>query len=280
MPTHHTTPVQQLVRSELRGDVMLILMADSTRRNALSVALVSELIDTIRWSRTVGARAVVIGSAERAFCAGADIRDMLESGWLDPQPSSTAPLTPPDLFAEIERDSRPILAAVDGMALGGGVELCLACDLVLAGPSASFMFPELALGVLPNTALARLPHLIGARAAADLILTRRRIDAAEAFRLGLVNELVSGPDALERCLAMAQDIVARVPPVALGAAKRLLKGATDWPAISAMLAEMDPAEWREGVTAFLDKRTPDYRPFWQASVGTVQQATRMNKEIV
>ena len=163
MQNNEIKPVERLVRTEQRGDVLLILMADSARRNALSVALATELIEVVRWSRGAGARAVVIASAEKAFCAGADIRDMLDSGWLDPGAGADAGVTPPDVFAEIESDHRPILAAVNGMALGGGVELCLACDLVVAGESASFMFPELALGVLPNTALARLPYLIGAR---------------------------------------------------------------------------------------------------------------------
>ncbi|MES2258183.1 MAG: enoyl-CoA hydratase/isomerase family protein [Pseudomonadota bacterium] len=282
---------ERLVRTELRGDVMLVLMADSARRNALSVALVSELIEVIRWSRGAGARALVIASAEKAFCAGADIRDMLDSGWLDPRSGVdtgvaadvesraaadvSATVTPPDLFEVIERDERPILAAVDGMALGGGVELCLACDLLIAGDSASFMFPELALGVLPNTALARLPNLIGARAAADLILTRRRIDAAEAFRLKLVNEVVAGPGAVERALAVAADIVARVPPTALAAAKRILHAGPDWGAIRSMLGEMDPDEWKEGVTAFLDKRSPDYQRFWEGRIDAGAQADKV-----
>ena len=164
------------------------------------------------------------------------------------------------------------------MALGGGVELCLACDLVVAGESASFMFPELALGVLPNTALARLPYLIGARAAADLILTRRRIDATEALRLGLVNELGPGPDTVERAVAKAQEIVSHVPPTALAAAKRILHTGLDWVAIRSMLGEMDPDEWREGVTSFLEKRSPDYLRFWESRVGALQLALNANKK--
>ena len=256
-------PMKRLIQTERRGDVMLVRLADSARRNALSVALVSELVDVLRCSRGAGVRALVLASAEKAFCAGADIRDMLNSGWLDAQPGSDPGVTPLDLFEAIENDDRPIIAAVNGLALGGGVELCLACDLVFAGQSASFMFPELAFGVLPNTALARLPGLIGARAAADLILTRRRIDAGEALRLKLVTELVVGSDVVEFAVARALEIVSHVPPTALGAAKRILHAGPNWVSIRSMLGEMDSDEWREGVTAFVEKRPPDFRRFWE-----------------
>ena len=254
-----------LVSTQRRGDVALICMADSARRNALSVPLVTQLIAALLASKKDGARAVVIASKEKAFCAGADIRDMLESGWLDGGSGENSSVTPLDLFEAIENDSRPVISAVDGLALGGGVELCLACDLVIASGSASFMFPELALGVLPNTALARLPQLIGARAAAGLILTRRRIDSAEALRLGLINTLVDGADAAEAALELAADIVANVPPTAFSAAKRSLRGGTAWTKVRAILAEMDTNEWREGTTAFVEKRRPDYERFWQQS---------------
>lgn len=253
----------ELVNTQLRGDVALITMADAPRRNALSVALVTQLIAALRASRQDGTRAVVIASREKAFCAGADIRDMLANGWLDGESGDNSLVTPPDLFEAIENDSRPVIAAVDGLALGGGVELCLACDLVIASGSASFMFPELALGVLPNTALARLPELIGARAAAGLILTRRRIDSAEALRLGLINTLVDGADAADTALALAADIVANVPPTAFSAAKRSLRRGLDWTTTRELLDKMDPDEWREGTTAFVEKRSPDYERFWR-----------------
>ena len=251
-----------LIEVERRGPVALIWLADATRRNALSVPLVTQMLAALATSRSDGARAVVLASREKAFCAGADIRDMLESGWLEAGPIGTSSLTPPDLFAAIEGDGRPVIAAVDGLALGGGVELCLACDLVIAASTASFMFPELGLGVLPNTALARLPELIGVRAAADLILTRRRIDAAAAVELGLVSRLVEGTSAVDQAVATACDIVTGAPPSAIAAAKRHLRRGADWAAIRSTLADMDGAEWREGTSAFVEKRRPDYERFW------------------
>ncbi|MEG3126121.1 enoyl-CoA hydratase/isomerase family protein [Sphingomonas sp. GB1N7] len=251
-----------LVNVERRDAVSVIWLTDAARRNALSVALVTQLLDALATSRSDGARAVVLASREKAFCAGADIRDMLESGWLDAKPGEEGAPTPPDLFAAIEADGRPIIAAVDGLALGGGVELCLSCDLVVASPTASFMFPELGLGVLPNTALARLPELVGVRAATDLILTRRRIDAAEALRLGIVSAVADGASAVDHAVATARDIVGGSPPTALAAAKRYLRRGRDWPAIRLVLADMDAAEWREGTTAFVEKRPPQYDRFW------------------
>ena len=257
-----------LVEIERRDHLAILWMIDSARRNALSVALVTQLIDALRSTKADGARGVVIASREKAFCAGADIRDMLENGWLDAGPGTVAHVTPPDLFQAIENEARPVVAAVDGLALGGGVELCLACDLVFAAASASFMFPELGLGVLPNTALARLPELIGARAAAGLILTRRRIDAAEAARLGLVNIAVEAPSAVEEAVATCRNIIDNTPPVAFAAAKRTLRGGRDWGGIRSILAEIDPTEWREGTSAFLEKRRPEYEQFWNRAVGT------------
>ena len=254
---------EQLVATERRGHVLVVWLADAARRNALSSSLVAQTLAVLQSSRSEGVRALVIGSRQKAFCAGADIGDMLSSGWLEAVPGAQAGPTPPQLFEAIEADERPVLAAVDGAALGGGVELCLACDLVYAAPPAWFMFPELGLGVLPNTALARLPALVGARAAAELILTRRRIDAAEALRLGLLNEVVDCASAVERAVAVAEGLVEHTPPTALAAAKRHLRRAPDWRLIHAMLADMDAAEWREGTTAFVEKRAPDYQRFWK-----------------
>lgn len=257
-----TTSAGLLVRLEMRGQVAVVWLDDTQRRNALSTQLTLDLIEALALSRQEGARAVVLASKQKGFCAGADIRDMLESRWLEAT-SLHDTRTPPDLFEAIEADPRLIVVAVDGFAIGGGVELCLVCDLVVAGNGASFMFPELGLGVLPNTAIARLPRMVGLRAAAELIFTRRRIDAAEALRLGLVSTLAGDEGAVERAVMLAQAICSSVPPTALTAAKRNLARGLEWAGIHAMLADMDSAEWREGTAAFVEKRTPDYEPFWR-----------------
>ena len=251
------------LRFETHGHVGLALLDDEPRRNVLSRALVREVLDVLEASRLEHVRAVVIGSSSAVFCAGADIGEMLGQDWqtwIHPQRDQPTPL---DLFEAIESDPRPIIAAVNGMAIGGGVELTLACDLVLAGANASFMLPELAHGAIPNTAMARLPALIGARAARDLILTRRRVGADEALHLGLVNRLVDEP-LHDAAIAVAAAIVA-APPGAIAAAKHGIARTPDWPTIRRLLGSMKPDEFNEGFAAFMEKRRPDFDAHWARS---------------
>jgi enoyl-CoA hydratase/carnithine racemase len=256
-----------LVTLECRGPVGVILLNDAGRRNALSTAIVEGVLDALAESRRSGAHAIVLASSQPAFCAGADIREMLESGWLEVGSreigkTHARPPTPLDLFAALEAESRPVLAAVDGLALGGGVELLLSCDLILAGGNASFALPEIGLGVIPNTAIARLPELVGSRVALDLMLTRRRIDAAEALRIGLISQLVEGEPVLDRTVAVAAAIVEGAPPAAVAAVKRGVARGRSWAEIGALLGSMNRAEWEEGFSAFLARRKPDYSRFW------------------
>jgi enoyl-CoA hydratase/carnithine racemase len=253
-----------LVTLERRGDVGVILLNDAARRNALSVKIVTDILDALTESRKAGMRAVVIASSQPAFCAGADIREMLEVGWLEAKGGDAgATLSPPDLFQALEAETRPVIAAVDGLALGGGVELVLSCDLALAGAKARFALPEIGLGVIPSTAIARLPELVGSRVALELMLTRRRIDAAEALRIGLINQVVEDEAVLGRAVALAESIVEGAPPDAVAAVKRGVGRGRDWNAIHTLLATMARAEWEEGLSAFLDKRKPDYARFWE-----------------
>lgn len=250
---------------ERHGTVAVIVLDDAARRNALSTGLVSGVLAALTESLRDGMRAVVLASRQPAFCAGADIREMLETDWLETGPRDAgAPPTPLDLFAALEAETRPVVAAVDGLALGGGVELLLCCDLVFATARASFALPEISLGVIPNTAMARLPSIVGPRAALDLILTRRRFDAAEAFRLGLVSRVVEQGDLLGAAVQQAEAIVTGAPPGAIAAVKRGLDRGPDWPAITALLNTMRRDEWAVGLSAFLEKRRPDYDHFWSA----------------
>jgi len=207
-------------------------------------------------------RAIVIASTEKAFCAGADLKDILDTGWLTSVSTSPGIITPLKLFEALQRDTRPIVAAVGGLALGGGVEMLLCCDLVVASSDASFAFPELGLGVIPNTALALLPAMIGRRAAADLILTRRRFPADEAYRLGLVGKIVPTAELLDRSISLAQGIVEQAPPTAIAAAKQALARPVDWDSIRGLLALMNEDEWNEGLGAFRNKKPASYERFW------------------
>jgi enoyl-CoA hydratase/carnithine racemase len=247
------------VQFSLRGHVGLITMQDAEHFNALSPPQVDAFLSALKGSGQ--ARALVIVSAAKHFCAGADIKEFLKGDLLDP--SREAPATSPvNLFRALIDDPRPIIAAVDGLAMGGGVELTLSCDLVLVTDKARFALPELGLGLVPRTALARLPEIVGRRKALELILTRRRLTADEAVALGLANQKVE--NALEAAVKLAEEIIS-APPAAIAAVKRNLGRVPpgDWQAIHALLAHLDPAEWREGLTAFAEKRTPDFDRFWK-----------------
>jgi len=253
--------MSERVQFSLRGHVGLLTMCDAEHFNALSPPQVRAMLDALNESKA--ARALVIASSAKHFCAGADIKEFLKGELLDP--NRPAPVTSPvNLFRALTDDPRPVIAAVDGLAMGGGVELTVSCDLVLASEKARFALPELGLGLVPRTALARLPEIIGRRKALELILTRRRLSADEAVAIGLVNQRVDSTGLLDAAVKMAQEIIA-APPGAIAAVKRTLGRvpAGDWAGIHALLAHLDPAEWREGLTAFAEKRTPDFEPFWK-----------------
>lgn len=244
----------------LRGHVGVLTMGDAEHFNALSPLQVSAFLAAMERSRSEGARALVIVSSVKHFCAGADVKAFLKGELLDP--TRAAPATSPvNLFRALIDDPRPVIAGVDGLAMGGGVELTLSCDLVLATDKARFALPEIGLGLIPRTALARLPEVVGRRKALELILTRRRLDAAEALALGLVNRIVENTDA---AVALAEEIIA-APPGAIAAVKRNLGRVSpdDWHGVHGLLAHLRPEEWREGLTAFSEKRAPDYERFWK-----------------
>jgi enoyl-CoA hydratase/carnithine racemase len=234
------------------------------RRNALSTDLLAKTLDALEETRSLAARAVVVTGSPPAFCAGANVDDLLTRGWMESDPSGP---TPYDLFAAIESDPRPVIAAVNGAALGGGFELCLCCDLVLASDAATFAFPELGLGVIPNTALGRLSGIVGRRTAAELILTRRPLTAAEAADLSLVNEVCRGEDLLSTAVERARRIVHEAPPSAIAAAKSLLRGPApmSWPEIRRAVAAVRREEWTEGLCAFKERRRADFDQFWEES---------------
>lgn len=255
-------PSSARVSFALRGRVGLLTMQDAEHFNALAPRQVAALLAALQESRREGARAVVIVSGVKHFCAGADIKELLKGDLLDPDRPQPA-TSPIAVFRALIEDSRPVIAAVDGLAMGGGVELTLCADLVLATDRARFALPELSLGVLPRTALVRLPEIVGRRRALELILTRRRLDAAEALAMGLVNRLVDSAGLVDAALALAEEIVS-APPGAIAAVKRNLGrvSPSDWEGIHGLLAHVRPAEWREGLTSFFEKRAPDYERFW------------------
>jgi enoyl-CoA hydratase/carnithine racemase len=209
-------------------------------------------------------RAVVItGAGDRAFCAGANLKE--RTGWTEDDIRRWLVELHASL-REIERCAKPWIAAVNGLALGGGCELALACDLRVFAPSAQVGLTETKIGVIPGGGgTVRLPRIVGIGRAKDLILTARRVDAAEALALGLANRISAANDSVQAALALAGEIAANAP-IGLAAAKASIDETWDLPIESALEAERRHYEKvllsedrLEGLKAFAEKRPPKWQ---------------------
>ncbi|MCB9916870.1 MAG: enoyl-CoA hydratase/isomerase family protein [Planctomycetes bacterium] len=208
-----------LVLEADRGPVRVLTINRPEKRNALNLDVVHALEAALARIRSDDAiRAVVLtGQGEKAFVAGADIAELKARGAHEAHRGFNAAL-----FLAVEELDVPVVAAIRGWALGGGMELAMACDIRIAGESARFGQPELNLGILPAAGgLHRLPVLVGLGVAKDLVLTGRVIDSAEALRIGLVSRVVADDQVLEEAIAAATTI-AGMPPLATGLAKRAM----------------------------------------------------------
>lgn len=210
----------KFIRVERRGHVALVTIDRPAALNALNSRLLSELSETfISIAKDDAVRAVVLTGEGKAFVAGADIAEM--SGFSRSQAFEYA-RRGAAAFAAVEQLPQPVIAAVNGFALGGGLELALACDIRLASEKAKFGQPETGLGITPGFGgTARLPRTVGSSMAAELILSARTIDAAEALRIGLVSAVYPAETLLDEALALAEKIAANAP-FAVRAAKRAI----------------------------------------------------------
>jgi enoyl-CoA hydratase len=242
---------------ERRGAVVLLTLHAPHKRNAIDRAMIEALhsaLDRLRDDDSVGAL-VVTGAGEQAFAAGADIAELRERRAAQALAGINA-----RLFARIEEFPVPVVAAIRGHALGGGCELAIACDLRIAGESAKLGQPEVKLGIIPGAgATSRLPRLVGAGRARELILTGRVVDARTALAIGLVNEVVADAEVVERALAVATEITQN-GRLAVRLAKAALN-ALVWPAPGlagplesfAQAVLFDSDEKRARMTAFLER---------------------------
>jgi enoyl-CoA hydratase len=240
--------------------VALLTLDRPEARNALSFALLAELGDLLTaLDADPSCRAIVItGAGERAFAAGANVRELMTQ-----TPRS---LREQDPFAVLDRIGQmvtPVIAAVRGFALGGGLELALACDMVVAGDDAQLGLPEIGLGVIPGAGgTQRLARAIGRARAMEMVLTGRRIGAAEAERMGLVTMVVPSAETVDRALDLAGRVAA-MPALAVAAAKASVNAAQESSLADGLRFErarfealLDTADQREGMAAFLEKRPP------------------------
>ena len=258
------SPATRYIRVDLPVDghdgVALVTIDRPEARNALSFAVLAELADTLEaLDRTSGCRAVVLtGAGDRAFAAGADITELV-----DQTPDGLAADGHFAAWDRIAAVGLPVIAAVRGYALGGGCELAMSCDLIVAGDDARFGQPEIRIGVIPGAGgTQRLTRAVGPALAMDLVLTGRTLDAAEAAAAGLVSRVVPATDTLPVALDVATTI-AGMPPLAIRAAKQAVREAAEVPLAEGLRRERDAffalfatADQREGMRAFLEKRPP------------------------
>ena len=233
--------------------------------NALNSQTITELQQVFNALEQDSSVEVIIltGSGEKSFVAGADISQMQEMNALEARDFARMGQ---GMLKVIENHSKPVIAAVNGFALGGGCELAMACDIRLASDNAKFGQPEVNLGVIPGFAgTQRLSRLIGKGRAKELVFTGDTIDASEAYRLGLVNKVVSQEQLLEAARKMAAKIAGK-GPVAIRLSKEAIDKGLDMDLDRASAYEAElfalcfaSADQKEGMLAFLEKRPADFR---------------------
>jgi len=247
---------------EIHDRVGLVRLNRPGALNALNRTLLDELVDALhRLDQDERIGAVVIAGSAKAFAAGADIKEMSGASALEMLDRSFIPK-----FDAIAAIRKPLIAAVSGWCLGGGNELAMTCDLIIASETARFGQPEINLGVIPGAGgTQRLTRAVGKAVAMEMVLNNRTLDAEEALRFGLINRVVP----VERCegeaLALAAEIAGRAP-VAVRFAKQAVNNAFETP-LSQGIAEERRAfyflfatdDQAEGMRAFIEKRDPQWK---------------------
>ncbi|WP_066735956.1 enoyl-CoA hydratase/isomerase family protein [Cupriavidus sp. D384] len=253
---------------EVVDSVALIRLNRPERMNAIGGNMKADLSHAL-FEQARGDEAircvVITGAGDKAFCAGADIKERAGKSIPQAQYHLQQKATH-DLFRAIEQFEKPVIAAINGVALGGGLEIALCCDVRIAASSAKLGLPEARIGVLPAAGgTQRLPRLVGQGVAKELMLTGDHIDAERALAIGLVNQVVSSADLLPTALAMADRMAANAP-----LALRYIKHAIDvglqvgvdagleYERYAAALV-VSSEDRKEGMLAFVEKRKPVFR---------------------
>ena len=251
----------QTIKVDGNGAIATITIHRPEALNALSTQVLEELGDALN-HLDASTRVLIITGAGRSFVAGADISEMSH---FTPEEALAFGMRGAKVFRQLELLSIPVIAAVNGFALGGGCELAMACDFRIASEKAKFGQPEVGLGIPPGfSGTQRLPRLVGEGVASELIFTARIIPADEALRIGLVNRVVSSEELLPTVQAIAEEIASKSPHAVALSKMAIQRG---------MQADIDTAiaienhlfsnafaspEQKEGMRAFLEKRTPKF----------------------
>lgn len=245
------------------GSIALVQLNRPKVLNALGGALMSELGDALEeLDRNEAVRCIIIHGSERAFSAGADIDQMksatpfqmIQNNWINRN------------FDRIRKIGKPIIAAVSGFCLGGGAELAMTCDIIIASETAQFGQPEISIGIIPGAGgTQRLPRAIGKSRAMELVLTGKFMSAKEAEMRGLVSRVVPAELYLEEAKTLAREI-ANKPPVAVRFAKEAVNKVYEMPLTEGLEFEsrlfyllFSTEDQKEGMDAFLAKRKPEWK---------------------
>jgi enoyl-CoA hydratase len=248
-----------------RESVAIITLNRPEKLNALSRETISALSETFKkFEDDADLRAVILtGAGDRAFSAGTDLSELIHVG---ADEARTVAERGQQLCNQIEQSPVPVIAAINGIAAGGGCELALACHLRIAAPSARFSLPETKLGIIPGYGgTQRMTRELGQARALELILTAGTIDAEDALRLGLVNRVVPSSELLPAAEALAREI-AQLAPLAIRACLKAVVVGTELPLAEGLALEAKlfaslfaTEDMREGTRAFLEKRKPVFK---------------------
>lgn len=247
---------------EIHNRVGLIRLNRPKALNALSHQLLVELMDALEaFDADEGVGAMVVTGNERVFAAGADISEMIQAG-----PVEMMVEDPISVFDRIRIINKPVIAAVSGYCLGGGNELAMSCDMIIASETARFGQPEINLGVIPGAGgTQRLTRLVGKHIAMEMILNNRTLSATEALQFGLVNRVVPVERYLDEALALAAEIAERAP-LAVRLAKQAINQAYESSLTDGIADErrafyflFTSMDQKEGMQAFLEKRKPIWK---------------------
>jgi enoyl-CoA hydratase len=242
--------------------VALVRLNRPQQLNALNNALRGRIADAFEaLSRDDGVRVVVITGNEKAFAAGADLKEMADMRTVDHLLQQRH-----RIYQAVAACPKPIIAAVNGYAFGGGCELALHADIIIAGESAQFGQPEIRVGIMPGAGgTQRLARAVGKYRAMKMVLTGKPVAAREALEMGMLSEVVPDADVLDTALKMA-DTIAAMPPLAVREIKEVLNAGADAPLGTALLLErkslqllFDTEDQKEGMRAFIEKRRPVYQ---------------------
>lgn len=248
-----------------KNGIATVCISRAKALNALNTETLQELKETfteIKGDSSIKA-VILTGEGEKAFVAGADIAEMAN---FTPEQGKNFGVLGNEVFSLIETLPQPTIAAINGFALGGGCELSMACDMRIASDNAVFGQPEVGLGIIPGFGgTQRLARLIGEGRAKELIFTGGKIDAAEAYRIGLVNKVVSLEELIPACEKLASKITGN-SLFAISCAKQAIHNGLDTDLSNGLAMEsalfgltFSHADQKEGMSAFLEKRKPEFR---------------------